>query len=43
MGRHMKNVETTGLEVLRIFTRKMLVSQLNIRGVCRSHASINLF
>jgi len=36
-------LKTTGLEVLRIFTRKMLVSQLNIRGVCRCHASINLF
>ena len=38
-----KRLETTGLEVLRIFTRKILVSQLNIRGVCRCHASINLF
>ena len=38
-----KRLRTTGLEVLRIFTRKMLVSQLNIRGVCRCHASINLF
>jgi len=36
-------LKTTGLEVLRIFTRKILVSQLNIRGVCRCHASINLF
>jgi len=36
-------LKTTGLEVLRIFTRKMLVSQLNIRGFCRCHASINLF
>ena len=36
-------LKTTGLEVLRIFTRKMLVSQLNIQGVCRCHASINLF
>jgi len=35
--------KTTGLEVPRIFTRKMLVSQLNIRGVCRWHASIYLF
>ena len=36
-------LKTTGLEVLRIFTQKMLVSQLNIRGVCSCHASINLF
>ena len=36
-------LKTTGLEVLRIFTRKMLVSQLNIWGVCHCHASINLF
>jgi len=36
-------LKTTGLEVLHIFTRNMLVSQLNIRGVCRCHASINLF
>jgi len=32
-----KRLKITGLEVLRIFTRKMLVSQLNIRGVCRCH------
>ena len=38
-----KRLKLTGLEVLRIFTRKMLVSQLHIRGVCRCHASINLF
>ena len=38
MGRAGKRLKTTGLEVLRIFTRKMLVSQLNIRGVCRCHA-----
>ena len=38
-----KRLKTTGLEVLRIFTRKMLVSQLNIRCVCRCHASIKLF
>jgi len=25
------------------FTRKTLVNQLNIGGVCRCHASINLF
>jgi len=36
-------LKTTSLEVLRIFTRKMFVSQLNFRGVCRCHASINLF
>ena len=36
-------LKTTGLEVLRIFTRKMLVSQLNIQCVCRCHASIILF
>ena len=36
-------LKTTGLEVLRIFSRKMLVSQFNIRGVCRCHASKNLF
>ena len=36
-------LKTTGLEVPRIFTRKMLVSQFDIRGVCRCHASINLF
>jgi len=38
-----KRLKTTVLEILRIFTRKMLVSQLNIRGVCRCHTSINLF
>jgi len=38
-----KRLKTTGLEVLRIFTRKMLVSQLNIRGVRCCHVSINLF
>ena len=38
-----KRLKTTGLEVIRIFTRKVLVSQLNIWGVCRCHASINLF
>jgi len=43
MGRRMKRLETTGLEVLHIFTRKMLVSQFNIRGVFRCYASINLF
>ena len=36
-------LKITGLVFLRIFTRKMLVSQLNVRGVCRCHASINLF
>ena len=39
----LKRLKTTGLEVLRISTRKMLVSQLNIRGVCLFRASINLF
>ena len=38
-----KRLKSTGLEVLRIFIRKMLVSLLNIRGVCRCHALINLF
>jgi len=38
-----KTLKTTGLEVLRILTRKMLVSQLNIQGVWRCHASINFF
>ena len=38
-----KRLKTTGLEVLRIFTRKMLVSQLYIWGVCCYHALINLF
>jgi len=38
-----KKLKTTASEVLRIYTRKMLVSQLNIRGVCRCHASTNLF
>ena len=36
-------LQTTGSEVLRIFTQKMLVSHLHIRGVCRCFASINLF
>jgi len=31
------------LRVYAFFTRKMSVNQLNIRGVCRCHASINLF
>ena len=31
------------LKGLRIFYSKMSVNQLNIRGVCRCHASINLF
>jgi len=34
---------TPGLEGLRFFTRKMSENQWNIRGVCRCHASINLF
>ena len=38
-----KRLKLTGLEVLRIFTRKVLVSQFNIQDVCRCHASINLF
>jgi len=29
--------------VYAFFTRKMSVNQLNIRGVCRYHASMNLF
>ena len=38
-----KRLKITGLEVLRIFTRKILLSQWNIRDVCRCHASIKLF
>jgi len=39
------DIENVGsvLRVYAFFTRKMSVYQLNIRGVCRCHASINLF
>jgi len=39
------DIENVGsvLRVYAFFTRKMSVNQLNIRGVCRCHASINLF
>jgi len=43
MHGHWKCWQRLVWRVYAFFTRKMSVNQLNIRGVCRSHASINVF